>query len=167
MSLRKTSSQDLERVVEIYNSSIEWRLSTADTSHVSVASKRNWFYGRADNRPVFVYEEFGHIYGWVSVDQYKDRPAYDKAAEVSIYIDHIYTGKGIGTRILTALMPMLPSLGVQTAIAIIFSHNERSLSLFGNFGFKQWGELPDVCEMDGENYSVAIMGCKTTSEGYQ
>ena len=47
-----------------------------------------------------------------------------------------------------------------SSIARIFSHNEASLKLFANFGFKQWGELPEVCVMDGQACNVSILGLK-------
>ena len=160
MSLRRAMDKDLARVVEIYNSSVEWRLSTADTSIVSVDSKRNWFASRSKDRPLLVYERSGQIHGWASIDKYHERPAYKNTVSISIYIDHAHIGKRTGTTMLSEVVKLLPSLGVKTAIANIYSHNEASIKLFTNFGFELWGELPDVCEMDGKSYSVCMLGLK-------
>jgi len=158
MILRRARNADLERVVEIYNSSIEWRLSTADTLPVSVESKKEWFDSHSDRRPLLIYERSDKIYGWASVESYHERPAYKNTVGLSVYVDHIYLGKGIGTTILSEVVKLLPSLGVRKAIASIYSHNEASIKLFKSFGFKSWGELPEVCEMDGQTYSVSILG---------
>ena len=160
MILRKAEDKDLARVVEIYNSSIAWRQSTADTSPVTVESKKDWFHSRPATRPLLVHEQEGLIYGWASIEDFSDRPAYKYTVELSVYIDHDHLGTGIGTVILSEVVALLPALGVRNAIAKIFSHNDASLKLFANFGFKLWGELPEVCVMDGQASSVSILGLK-------
>ncbi len=164
MILRKAKEIDLKRVVEIYNSSIEWRLSTADILPASVQSKREWFNSHTQKRPLLVCEKDGNIKGWVSIEPFHDRPAYANTVEIGIYVDHDNLGKGIGTKILGQVIELLPSLYVKVAIANIFSHNVASLKLFGKYGFKLWGELPEVCEMDGQVYSVSILGLKVSDK---
>lgn len=158
MPLRKAKSEDLDRVVEIYNSSIPWRLSTADTSPVSVESKKDWFYSHSAKRPLLVYEDHGRIMGWVSIRNFNDRPAYRDTAEVSIYIHHSFIGEGVGTSILADCMDHFGSLKLKKVIANVFSHNVASLRLFKKFGFNKWGELIEVCEMEGCKYSVTVLG---------
>lgn len=158
MNLREANRNDLERVVEIYNSSIPGRLSTADTSPVSIESKEEWFFSHSKERPLLVYEESGFIIGWASLRCFNERPAYKNTIEISIYIDHDYIGRGIGTDILSRCVEIFPSLKVKKAIANVFSCNKASLNLFYKFGFQKWGELVDVCEMDGSKYSVTILG---------
>ena len=36
--------------------------------------------------------------------------------------------------------------------------NLASIKLFKRFAFVQWGELPNVCEVDGNLYSVLGLG---------
>ena len=127
---------------------------------MSVESKKNWFQTHSENRPLLVYENSGHICGWASIENFHERPAYKNSVEISIYIDHVSIDKGIGTKILSEVVELLPYLGIQNAIANIYSHNEASIKLFTKFGFELWGELPDVCEMDGKTYNVSIMGLK-------
>jgi phosphinothricin acetyltransferase len=165
VTLRKAEDKDLARVVEIYNSSIESRLSTADTSPVTVESKQDWFTLRPDTRPLLVYEKLEKIVGWASIEKFNDRPAYRNTAELSVYIDQFHLGAGIGTVILSEVVALLPTLGIKNAIAKIYSHNAASLNLFGKFDFKLWGELPEVCEMDGQAYSVSILGLKVHPTG--
>lgn len=158
MALRISNRADLARIVEIYNSSIEWRLSTADTSPVSIQSKKGWFNSHSKKRPLFVYEEGSKMLAWASILPFNERPAYKNTVELSIYIDHDHIGKGLGAKILAQLIELLPSLNIKTVIANIYSHNEASLRLFSSYGFKEWGELLNVCEMDGKKYNVSILG---------
>jgi phosphinothricin acetyltransferase len=161
MNKRSAIKQDIDRVIQIYNSSIEWRLSTADTSAVSVESKADWFNSHTKDRPLFVYESDDKIVlGWASIRNFNDRPAYINTVEISIYIDHAYIGQGIGSKILADSIEFLKEIQIKTVIANVYSHNSASIKLFKNFGFIQWGELPDVCEMDGKFYSVSVLGLK-------
>ena len=160
MSLRIAKNEDIERVVEIYNSAIPWRLSTADTSPVSIESKRAWFDSHSECRPLYVYELEGNVIAWASIRDYKERPAYHATVELSIYIDHSHIGKGLGSEILPECISRCREFGVKNIIANIYTHNEASVRLCKKFGFEQWGELPEVCEMDGKMYSVSIFGLK-------
>jgi len=53
---------------------------------------------------------------------------------------------------------MTPTLGSKTLVGFVFSHNEPSIRLLRSFGFEEWGKLPNVAEMDGEEYSLSIFG---------
>jgi phosphinothricin acetyltransferase len=164
MNKRSATEHDIDRVVQIYNSSVQWRLSTADTSPVSVESKTDWFNSHSECRPLFVYEsDDGNIIGWASIQNFNDRPAYVNTVEISIYIDHDHIGKGIGSEILADSIESLRKIRIKTVIANVCSHNSASIKLFKNFDFIQWGELPDVCEMDGKFYSVSVLGLRLGS----
>jgi len=156
--MRIATENDLERIVEIYNSTVPTRLATADTEEVSVASKRDWFQAHTPDRPILVHEEDGAVAAWVSFQPFYGRPAYDGTAEISIYIAPGRRGQGLGTRLLREAMELAPDLGIRTLVSYIFSHNEPSLRLFDAFGFKEWGLLPDVAVMDGKTYSLSILG---------
>ena len=51
-----------------------------------------------------------------------------------------------------------PALGIATVLGFIFAHNGPSIRLFETQGFSRWGLLPRVCEMDGVERDVAILG---------
>ena len=57
---------------------------------------------------------------------------------------------------------LCPSLGLKNLVAYIFSHNRGSLELFRKHGFKKWGELPEIAEIDGDLYSLSILGLAVT-----
>jgi phosphinothricin acetyltransferase len=157
--MRRAHQGDLEAIVAIYNATVHSRMATADTEPVSMASRQAWFDNHTDTRPVLVEERHGEIAGWLSFEPfYGGRPAYHRTAELSIYIHEPYRGQGVGAHMLHHAIETAPRLGVDILLATIFSHNTASLRLFEKFGFARWGELPDVAEMDGARYSVAIHG---------
>ena len=162
--MRVANEDDLPRIVEIYNATISSRLATADIEAVTVESRRDWFAAHSDKRPIFVEEIDGTVVAWVSFESFYGRAAYHQTAEISIYVDAPCRGRGLGSKLLTASIKLSPSLGLKNLLAYIFSHNAGSLRLFEKQGFSIWGELPDVAEMDGDLFSLSILGLHLCSE---
>jgi len=150
---------DLPQIVAIYNAAVPTRLSTADTEKVTIGAREEWFRKHTpDKRPIFVHEVDGKIAAWISFESFYGRPAYDHTAEISIYVVPRHQGKGMGRQLLKNSIEITPELGIKTLLGFIFSHNEPSLRLFQSFGFRQWGRLPEIAEMDGTEYSLSILG---------
>ena len=160
LSYRDAKRSDLEKITEIYNSTIASRLVTADTESVSVESKVKWFDEHSpDKRPLWVVEdEANEIVGWVSFQSFYGRPAYDATVEISIYLDATQRGKGLGKQVLEYSINRAPEFGIKTILGFIFSHNEPSLKLFKHFGFEEWANLPNIAVLDNTERSLTILG---------
>ncbi len=157
--MRIANESDLPIIVSIYNSTITSRRSTADTTEVTVESRMEWYRQHSsDKRPLLVHEEDNRVVAWVSFQSFYGRAAYDHTAELSIYISPEYRGKGLGRSLLTEALGMTQRLDIKTIIGFVFSHNEPSIKLLKSFGFEEWGKLPDIAEMDGNEYSLSILG---------
>jgi L-amino acid N-acyltransferase YncA len=155
--------QDLPTIVTIYNSVIPGRMVTADTEPVSVESKLNWFNNHnPSKRPLYLVLDNGKTIGWVSLESFYGRPAYNQTTEVSIYLDESARGKGYGKEILTYIIDQCPSFGIKSLLGYIFAHNEPSLKLFKSFGFEQWALFPNVAVLDGVERSLIIVGKRVT-----
>jgi L-amino acid N-acyltransferase YncA len=158
-TIRDANQKDLARIVEIYNSTIQSRMVTADTEMVDIESRLDWFLNHtSEKRPLWVMEDDGMIVGWLSFQDFYGRPAYQATAEISIYIDPAYRKKGIGAIFLDYAIKNAPNLRIQTLLGFIFAHNEPSIRLFKKFGFEQWAHLPGVAELDGVKRDLLILG---------
>ncbi len=157
--LRAAVDADLPRIVAIYNATVPTRLSTADTEPVTVDSRQAWFSSHTpEHRPILVHDTPDGIDAWVSFGPFHSRPAYAHTAEISIYIAPESLGQGLGGRLLRDAIHRSSGLGIKTLLAFVFSHNAPSIGLFRACDFRLWGELPEVAEMDGREYSVSIYG---------
>lgn len=157
--MRLATRKDLPRIVEIYNSTIASRVATADTAPVQVDSKLEWFEAHdPDRRPLLIKEHESNVIGWLSFEDFYGRPAYAYTAEISIYFDPVFRGKGLGKEMLQYAIELAPSLDIHNLLGFVFQHNEASVGLLAKFGFEQWGLLPDVALMDGKAYSLCIYG---------
>lgn len=96
----------------------------------------------------------------MSFETFYGRPAYGKTVEISLYLDSDYRGIGLGEYAVTEMKRIAQTLDIETLLAFTFSHNTRALKLFMKHGFIKYGELPDVAIMDGNHYSLTILGCK-------
>lgn len=156
---RIAKREDLPHIVDIYNSTIPSRLVTADTEPVSVESRVRWFNEHsADFRPLWVVEVHGQIAGWLSFSSFYGRPAYNKTAEISVYVDEAHRKRGLGSYLLTEALVHAPSLKLDTLLGFIFGHNLPSLALFEKLGFQRWGVLPKVAELDNIERDLVIIG---------
>ena len=158
-SHRNARREDLPQIVAIYNATIPSRLVTADLEPVSVANRMRWFEEHsADFRPLWVVEAEGQVAGWLSFSSFYGRPAYNKTAELSVYVHADFRKRGIASYLLTQAFAQAPGLGIDTFLGFIFGHNLNSLALFDNFGFARWGELPKVALLDGVERDLIIVG---------
>jgi len=151
--------EDLGTIVDIYNSTINTRMVTADLNPVSVDDRRHWFFEHTPGRrPLWVIQRESDTIGWVSFQSFYGRPAYDATAEISIYLRRDMRGKGVGKRALDYAMARCPQLGIKTLLGFIFAHNEVSLRLFRVCGFEVWAVLPNVAVLDGVERTLMIVG---------
>ena len=158
--IRHAEARDLPAIVEIYNASIPGRLATADTEAVTVASREEWFRGfDPASRPLWVaQDESGAIVGWMGLRSFYGRPAYHRTVESAVYVDPGHQRAGVARRLLTHALAQCPALGIANVLAFVFAHNMPSVTLFEAHGFGRWGLLPKVCEMDGKEHDVLILG---------
>jgi phosphinothricin acetyltransferase len=156
---RWATREDLASIVEIYNATIPSRLVTADLDPVSIESRTDWFeQHKPDFRPLWVAERDGQLAGWLSFSTFYGRPAYDKTAELSVYVGESFRHHGLGSYLLAQAIAHAPSIGIDRLIGFVFGHNQPSLKLFEKFGFERWGELPGVTRLDGVERDVIILG---------
>lgn len=164
MTFRDASLEDLPKIVEIYNATIPSRMVTADTEPVTVEARLNWFHEHTPaKRPLWIVQYDGDICGWVSLQDFYGRPAYNATAEISIYVDENFRGKGLGKKIVTKVMEECPKLGIDTVLGFIFAHNTPSIRLFESFGFERWAHLPEVAILDDVKRDLVILGKKISS----
>ena len=157
---RDATLHDLAKIVEIYNSTIESRMVTADTEPVTVESRIPWFHEHTPNkRPLWIIENKNkETIGWISFQSFYGRPAYDATIELSVYLEVSQRGKGVGKQVVQHIIAEAPKFGVKTILGYIFSHNEPSIKLFKSAGFEVWARLPDIASLDGVERSLYIFG---------
>jgi L-amino acid N-acyltransferase YncA len=89
------------------------------------------------------------VAGWAALSDVSSRCVYAGVAEVSIYVDPEFQRRGIGDRLLKALIAESESHGLWTLQAGIFPENENSIQLHLRNGFRILGTRERIGKMDG------------------
>ncbi|MBD7894524.1 N-acetyltransferase [Limosilactobacillus sp. Sa3CUN2] len=159
IQFKKAAHEDLPQIVEIYNQIIPSRLATADLDPVTVEQREEWFASFTPTHPLWkIVNSEGQMIGWVGLEPFYGRPAYEHTSEIAIYIDQDARHQGIGRQAIEFVISQLPQLGISAIVAYIFGHNIPSLKLFKEFEFEEWGKLPQVAELDGIQRDLVILG---------
>ena len=153
---------DLPAITAIYNSTIPSRMVTADLEPVSVESRRAWFEAHSEQRrPLWVARnrsDEADVLGWVGLQDFHPRCAYQSTAEVSVYVHAQRRGRGLGRALIQHAMSASSAVSVDTLVGLIFGHNAPSLALFAALGFERWGALPGVARLDEVRRDLVIVG---------
>jgi phosphinothricin acetyltransferase len=102
--------------------------------------------------------DFSRVLGFCYAAQFRDRAAYSKTFEVSIYAGPTTMGQGVGSQMLAQLLSQLRDDGVREVLAVIGdSHNAGSIGLHQKLGFRRVGTMTNVGEKFGRLLDVVIM----------
>ena len=87
----------------------------------------------------------GEVLGYAYAGAYRTRAAYANTVENSVYLRPDAIGRGIGRRLLGALIAACEQCGLRQMVAVVGdSANEASIRLHEKLGFRQVGVLRDV-----------------------
>jgi L-amino acid N-acyltransferase YncA len=102
--------------------------------------------------------DLSRVVGFAYASQYRDRAAYARTFEVSVYTAPTSLRQGAGTLLLGELLSMLHGDGAREALAFIGdSYNAASIALHQKLGFQHVGTLNNVGEKFGRSLDVVIM----------
>jgi L-amino acid N-acyltransferase YncA len=105
----------------------------------------------------------GKVVGWAALSNVSVRFVYRGVAEVSIYIDAGYRGKGIGDALLRKLIKESESNNIWTLQAGIFPENKASIYLHEKHGFRILGVREKVGKMGDWWRYVVLMERRSTA----
>jgi phosphinothricin acetyltransferase len=102
--------------------------------------------------------DLSRVLGFAYARQYRDRAAYAKTFEVSVYVAPASLRQGAGQLLLSELLAVLRGDGAREALAFIGdSANAASIGVHRKCGFKPIGALEGVGEKFGRTLDVVIM----------
>jgi phosphinothricin acetyltransferase len=94
--------------------------------------------------PWLVAELDGRAVGYAHASRWKGRCAYRFSVEISVYVERIRTGQGIGSRLYEQLFATLRARGVHAVIGSIALPNAISVALHEKFGLRKVGHFTEV-----------------------
>ena len=157
LTIREARREDLIAITEIYNEAIIKTVATLDTQPKSIEEQRVWFDGHNAKYPILVAEDEDLIVGWASLSMWSDRCGYCDTAEISLYVKEEYRSRGIGRRLLGAILKKGKNAGLHTVIARIAGTNQASIHLLEASGFTHIGTMREVGRKFGRLLDVDLM----------
>ena len=119
MNIRSATPDDAGAILDIYAYYVE---NTAISFEYDVPSEDD-FRARIkktlERYPYLVLEDEGMIRGYAYAGVFKDRAAYDRSCEVTVYVDHGYKGRGYGRVLYEALEKSLSQTEITNLYACI------------------------------------------------
>ncbi len=154
MHLRALSPDDWPAVARIYRQGI----ATGDaTFEASGPTWEAWDQGRLATCRI-VAEVDSAVVGFAALSPTSKRAVYAGVAEVMVYVAEGQRGRGVGRRLLDALVRASEDAGVWTLQAGIFPENRASVALHLDLGFRIVGTRERVGRMaDGRWRDVTLL----------
>jgi L-amino acid N-acyltransferase len=154
LQIRDAVLGDLPAMLAIYNYAVENLVATFDLEPQTLAQREVWFHKHGDRHPIIVAEHEGKVIGYCSLSVFREKPAYQKSTELSIYIAPDQSGKGVGTTLMSAILERARQLEYHTIVSGIVGGNGASVKLHEKFGFTLAGKFQEVGFKFGEWHDV-------------
>lgn len=119
MEIRSAVPEDAGRLLEIYAYYVENTAITFEYDVPSLEEFRSRIQNTLRKYPYLVLEEDGAIRGYAYAGVFKDRAAYSRSCELSIYLDRESAGRGYGRLLYEALERELKAAGILNLYACI------------------------------------------------
>jgi L-amino acid N-acyltransferase YncA len=147
ITIREAASSDLNQIVEIYNYYIRNSVVTFDLEPMSLDEWQHKFEWVLSLKLPFIVAQSagGEILGFAYVAPWRQKAAYRRTVEDSIYLRPAAIGKRVGTKLLGEIIDRSKASGVKEIVAVISDKGaESSIALHESFGFKHQGHLAKV-----------------------
>jgi phosphinothricin acetyltransferase len=138
--------KDYPAVKEIYDYYVLNTTVTFATGETSIAGLKESILTGHPKYKSFIIKSDGEVCGFCYLSQYRKRAAYDRTAEISVYLKSGFTGKGIGQQTLEKLKTVARENGIGVLLGVITAENLESVRLVEKCGFEKCAHFRKVGE---------------------
>jgi len=142
--IRSVTLNDAKHIVDIYNYYVLNSIVTFDEIPFTENDFNQRIESISSTYPFIVFEENNTILGYAYANMFRQKPAYNKTVETTIYLKHDAQGKHIGTKLYTELLKQLKQQNYHAIIGGLTLPNEASVRLHEKLGFKQVAHFKEV-----------------------
>ena len=163
ITVRPLSAADYPRVREIYLEGVATGHATFETGAPEWEEWDRKFLKKCR----LVAELDGEVLGWAGLSAVSDRCVYGGVGEVAVYVAGEARGKGVGTRLLAALVEASEEAGLWTLQAGIFPENVGSVRVHEKCGFRVLGTRERLGKMGDRWRDVLLMERRSDRVGVE
>lgn len=153
--IREVRPDDAAQIAGIYNRYILETTISFETQPLSAEDMRKRIEEISSYFPYLVAENNGKLIGYCYAHPWKERAAYCKTLETTIYLASEAKGKGLGTRLMDRLIDECRNRGYHVLIACITAENEESCRFHERLGFKKVSHFEQAGQKFGRWLDVA------------
>ena len=141
--VRIATTSDIPSILDICAPYVLHSTATFEYEVPTEAEFRHRFDAVTAQYPWLVWEEDREILGYAYASAPYTRAAYAWCAEPSIYLKPQARGRGIGTKLYTALEKILNLQGYHVLYALVTEENTESIAFHEKFSYKKQAFFPD------------------------
>ena len=138
VTIRAARLEDAADIQAIYAPFVQETSVSFETVPPSLQGMAERIAGNLASHGYFVAQLDAGILGFAYASPYRPRPAYDRTAEVSVYLAPRAQGRGVAQALYRALFAHLAVRGFHTAVAIVTLPNPQSARLHERCGLPMW-----------------------------
>lgn len=154
--------KDRGTMLDIYNYYIENTTATFDLDKIAMEEFKNRVYINHSKYKSFLVYMSGEFVGFCFLTQFRKKAAYDKTAELGLYLKPGFTGKGLGIEIVNYMEKVAKENQFEMLVASISGENIPSIKLFTKLGYDRCAHYKEIAvkferKVDLVDFQKAIM----------
>lgn len=146
----------VKSILSIYNHYIATSTATFSIKPLTLLEMEKILFSGLDRFVSYAIIEDGVIVGYVLLNRYKPREAYDQTAEVTVYLQENAQGKGIGKAALEFIENIAIEHEFRALLGVICAENISSIQLFKKLGYFECAHFREVGMKFGRLLDVVI-----------
>ena len=158
--IRPATMSDSPAIRRIRNTAVRESLAIWTSIEQDHAGAEAWLAPMVQRGTALVAHVSGEpqdVVGFAVAGPWHSYEGYARTVEDSIYLSPSALGKGLGARLLAALIEASRRAGDRTMIALIEAGNATSVRLHERYGFTTVGTVPQAGEKHGQILDLTLM----------
>lgn len=143
--IRTVAREDASQIADIYNFYVANTIVTFEETPVLAEDMVLRIEGiHSAKLPWLIAESHNQVIGYAYASKWKERSAYSRSVEVTIYLSSTATGQGWGKKLYQALFEQLKNRSIHAVMAGIALPNEPSIALHEKLGMQKVAHFSEV-----------------------
>jgi L-amino acid N-acyltransferase YncA len=151
---KESTENELLLILDIYNYYIQNTTVNYYLNPISIQQLKNHIFIDHHTYKTYLIYNNNNMIGFCFTTQFRKKDAYDRTAEIGIYLKPEYTSKKFGREIVEHLEITAINNNIKVLVASISSENIPSLKLFAKTGYVQCAHYKEVAEKFGRLLDV-------------